>query len=248
MRKSRSPQGTASLPVGANAAADAAPNDEFSARAAASSSAGGAEAAEARIVRRVDEAMPGPELSSANAQSSDDDVEDLDEDDARTRLRQLLRDDAFGLRNYECNTHPADPFTGRDLGDAHRRLAEVFAPGPWRIDGQRERKSANHDNIVDDVKKSPRARAAPRGFALSCKNMPRAVRRSRNHPNFVSSRPVGRPAGTARRAEILPVFCHVLQGDDGKQSNATKVSSEIGSGAGTASRRRTASRGARGPA
>ena len=65
-------------------------------------------------------------------------------------LIALLTSDAFGLRTYRCNAPPVQPFDGAE-DEAQATLARVFAPGPWRIDGMRERRSANHDAIVKDL-------------------------------------------------------------------------------------------------
>ncbi|KAH8055046.1 hypothetical protein JL722_8468 [Aureococcus anophagefferens] len=38
--------------------------------------------------------------------------------------------------------------------EAHKTLRDIFAPGTWRIDGCRERKSVNHDKILADIEAS----------------------------------------------------------------------------------------------
>ena len=81
-----------------------------------------------------------------------DDAENEEEEEevVPEELIALLTSDAFGLRTYRCNAPPVQPFDGAE-DEAQATLARVFAPGPWRIDGMRERRSANHDAIVKDL-------------------------------------------------------------------------------------------------
>ena len=47
-----------------------------------------------------------------------------------------------------------EPFGGELEVEAHKTLRDIFAPGTWRIDGCRERKSVNHDKILADIEAS----------------------------------------------------------------------------------------------
>ena len=87
--------------------------------------------------------------------SDDDTMTALDTYATKESLTRaaMLEDDVFGLRNYSCNAPPVEPFDSDSEVDAHRKLAEVFCPGPWRIDAGKERRSAHHESVVDDVKK-----------------------------------------------------------------------------------------------
>ena len=80
-----------------------------------------------------------------------DDAENEEEEEevVPEELIALLTSDAFGLRTYRCNAPPVQPFDGAE-DEAQATLARVFAPGPWRIDGMRERRSAT-DAIVKDL-------------------------------------------------------------------------------------------------
>ncbi|KAH8062045.1 hypothetical protein JL721_8764 [Aureococcus anophagefferens] len=49
---------------------------------------------------------------------------------------------------------PVEPFGGELEVEAHKTLRDIFAPGTWRIDGCRERKSVNHDKILADIEAS----------------------------------------------------------------------------------------------
>lgn len=86
--------------------------------------------------------------------SDDDDMTALDTYATKESLTRahMVDDDVFGLRNYSVNAPPVEPFLEPEI-EAHRKLAEVFSPGLWRIDAGKERRSACHEAIVDDVKK-----------------------------------------------------------------------------------------------
>ncbi|KAH8098853.1 hypothetical protein JL720_1823 [Aureococcus anophagefferens] len=80
------------------------------------------------------------------------DEEEKKEEDKE--LKELIARDAFGLRTYRCNAPPVEPFGGELEVEAHKTLRDIFAPGTWRIDGCRERKSVNHDKILADIEAS----------------------------------------------------------------------------------------------
>ena len=59
-------------------------------------------------------AMPAPRLSAADAQSDDDEVPWVPEDSCRQQLDEFWSSDAFGLRKYQVNCHPVEPFSEND--------------------------------------------------------------------------------------------------------------------------------------
>ena len=98
--------------------------------------------------------MPAPRLSAADAQSDDDEVPWVPEDSCRKQLDEFWSNDAFGLRKYQVNCHPVEPFSENDPLEGRRLLAQVMKPEPgWGIERQRERKSAFHDDVFDSVKR-----------------------------------------------------------------------------------------------
>ena len=98
--------------------------------------------------------MPAPRLSAADAQSDDDEVPWVPEDSCRQQLDEFWSSDAFGLRKYQVNCHPVEPFSEDDPLEGRRLLAKVMKPEPgWGIERQKERKSAFHDDVFDSVKR-----------------------------------------------------------------------------------------------
>jgi len=98
--------------------------------------------------------MPAPRLSAADAQSDDDEVPWVPEDSCRRQLDEFWSSDAFGLRKYQVNCHPVEPFSENDPLEGRRLLAKVMKPEPgWGIERQRERKSHYHDDVFDSVKR-----------------------------------------------------------------------------------------------
>ena len=98
--------------------------------------------------------MPAPRLSAADAQSDDDEVPWVPEDSCRQQLDEFWSNDAFGLRKYQVNCHPVEPFSENDPLEGRRLLAQVMKPEPgWGIERQKERKSAFHDDVFDSVKR-----------------------------------------------------------------------------------------------
>ena len=98
--------------------------------------------------------MPAPRLSAAGAQSDDDEVPWVPEDSCRQQLDEFWSKDAFGLRKYQVNCHPVEPFSENDPLEARQLLAKVMKPEKgWGIERQRERKSHYHDDVFDSVKR-----------------------------------------------------------------------------------------------
>jgi len=78
-------------------------------------------------------------------------MSDKKKEEVSEELLELLKTDAFGLRTYRCNAPPVEPFALNAEDDNHKVLAEVFACGTWRIDSMKERRSVNHDKVVEHV-------------------------------------------------------------------------------------------------
>ena len=74
--------------------------------------------------------MPAPRLSAADAQSDDDEVPWVPEDSCRKQLDEFWSSDAFGLRKYQVNCHPVEPFSEKDPLEARQLLAKVMKPEP----------------------------------------------------------------------------------------------------------------------
>ena len=86
--------------------------------------------------------MPAPRLSAADAQSDDDEAPWVPEDSCRQQLDEFWSKDAFGLRKYQVNCHPVEPFSENDPLEARQLLAKVMKPeAGWGIERRRERKT-----------------------------------------------------------------------------------------------------------
>ena len=94
--------------------------------------------------------LPGGCPDSTMADEEENEEGEEGEEQVPEELIALLASDAFGLRTYRCNAPPVQPFKGME-DEQQIILGKVFAPGPWRIDGMRERRSAHHDAIIKDL-------------------------------------------------------------------------------------------------